>query len=465
MPCVPPVPIPPAVVGLLEKRNYPRLKSVQIINRLEDWPTSELTISIMFPDLGKAPKVSLLMTRLMIDGGGQGLICLIATGTNRFSSEHAELLDVVREPLALALSNAVQFRELAKLNELLANENRELASTPVHTPAEEVIGADLGLRATMELVYQVSDCNAPVLILGETGTGKEVIATAIHELSSRCHGAFIKVNCAALPETLIDSELFGHEKGAFTGALCAKPGRFERANRGTIFLDEIGDLPLSVQGRLLRVLESHEIERLGSRDIIHVNVRIIAATHRNVRKMVDLGQFREDLWFRLNVFPISVPPLRERGEDIPELLRRFLTRKAFQLGIHEVPQISEEAFAMLQAYPWPGNVRELQNAVEGALIRLRRGSDSVMLEPKHFLLDRPGTESYGNLVQEVNNSLTLEGGVRDLIKNALAQTAGKIQGPGGAADLLRVNPNTLRSKIRKMKIPVGATVKKAMYAS
>ncbi len=461
-PRLPPIEMGREVAELIEK-NFPGFESVKIINHIEDWPTTRFVVPAMFPDLGKMPEVSVLMTRLFIDGGGQGFIGLIAMGTNRFTHEHAQAVDMVRKPLALALSNALQFRELAKLNEMLATENRELASKPFRSLTQEVIGIDHGLKNTMTQVGQISPCDTPVLILGETGTGKEVIATTIHKLSPRSHGPFIKVNCSALPETLIDSELFGHEKGAFTGAITAKPGRFERASGGTIFLDEIGDLPLSVQGRLLRVLQNQEIERVGSRDVICVNVRVIAATHRNVRKMVRSGQFREDLWFRLNVFPISIPPLRERKEDIPELLRHFLSKKAAHLGIYDIPLISEDSLSRLQAYPWPGNVRELENTVERALIRFRNGSNSGILDLKEFVSDQPDSESDESLAHETNNFLTFDHAVRSHIEKALTLTGGKIHGARGAAELLRVNPNTLRSKMRKMGIPLGAAAKREFY--
>ena len=205
-------------------------------------------------------------------------------------------------------------------------------------------------------------------------------------------------------------------------------------------------------------------ERLGSRDVIRVNVRVIAATHRNLRKMVQLGQFREDLWFRINVFPISIPPLRERRQDIPELLHHFLVKKTVQLGIYDVPEITEDALSKLQAYSWPGNVRELENAVERALIHFRSDSSSPILDLKQFVSDQPDAESCGSVVHEASNFPTLDHAVRDLIENALSLTGGKIHGARGAAELLAVNPNTLRSKMRKMKIPLGATAKKLFYA-
>jgi len=245
-----------------------------------------------------------------------------------FTERHVELLSLLSEPFAIAMSNTLKHREIIKLKNLLVDDNRYLHGELRRLSGDEVVGANFGLKDVMHKVQQVAALDSPVLLLGETGTGKDVIANTIHYSSSRSNGPFVSVNCGAIPDTLIDSELFGHEKGAFTGALSQKRGRFERADKGTIFLDEIGELPLQAQVRLLKVLQSKEIERVGGDKTISLDIRIIAATNRNLEEMIGLQQFREDLFFRLNVFPIWIPPLRERRTDIPTLLEHFINLKA-----------------------------------------------------------------------------------------------------------------------------------------
>jgi transcriptional regulator with GAF, ATPase, and Fis domain len=466
MPPLHTIPLSPELSDILDK-NYDILESVRIVNSVATSPYgARFTIPLTFPELGKTPRVSALIARLLIEGKGQGVLCLIARDIDQFTREHVQLLDMVREPLALALSNALEFRELSKLNEMLTLENRKLASNATGFSTEDIIGINHGLKRTMAQVLQIAPFETPALVLGETGTGKEVVATAIHGSSSRRDGPFIKVNCAALPETLIDSVLFGHVRGAFTGAVATVPGRFEQASGGTIFLDEIGDLPLPVQGRLLRVLQNGEIVRLGSREIIYVNVRVVAATHRNLRKMVQQGQFREDLWYRLNVFPISIPPLRERQEDVPELIHYFISKRAMQWGILDIPCVSNEALNRLQDYSWPGNVRELENMVGRALILFRSADNRGMLTMKDFMLDHPEADAGKDAADETNDSLTLDTLdqlVQRHIEKALSLTGGKIHGNGGAAALLGLNANTLRSKMRKLKMPFGTTAKKEFY--
>ncbi len=290
--------------------------------------------------------------------------------------------------------------------------------------------------------------DSPVLLLGETGVGKDVIANNIHYSSLRSEGPFVSVNCGAIPDTLIDSELFGHEKGAFTGALSQKRGRFERANKGTIFLDEIGELPPQAQVRLLRVLQAKEIERVGGAKTIPLDIRIIAATNRDLEQMVRDGDFREDLWFRLNVFPIWIPPLRERLSDIPALLQHFIHQKAKELKLPEIPSLSPKAIDLLLDYHWPGNVRELQNIVERALILNPRGPLSF----RRFVADqsRDISSSIGLSTGEIDR---LDQVISNHIKKVLAKANGKIHGPGGAADLLDLNPSTLRNKMNKLGIP------------
>jgi transcriptional regulator with GAF, ATPase, and Fis domain len=310
-----------------------------------------------------------------------------------------------------------------------------------------IIGEDFGLKNIMEMVRQVASLDSPVLLLGETGVGKDVIANAIHYSSSRRNGPFIKVNSGAIPETLMDSELFGHEKGAFTGALSQKRGRFERAHRVTIFLDEIAELPLQAQVRMLRVLQTKEIERVGGTKPIKVDIRIIAATHRNLEDMIRSERFREDLWFRLNVFPIMIPPLRQRKEDIPALVQHFIERKSRDMKLKKTPGLARGAIDRLISYDWPGNVRELENVVERAIILNRKGPLDFDRVSKQQKDDKPlGLPEKEEEFLELDDLMSLH------IQRALIKTNGKIHGPKGAAKLLGINPSTLRSRIKKLGI-------------
>src|SRR5512136_2879197 len=294
---------------------------------------------------------------------------------NRLSREHLEELVRERTEELRKAHDELELRhqEVIRLKDMLADDNRYLFNELRSASGDEIVGSDFGLKTVIEMVQQVAPLDSPVLLLGETGTGKEVIANAIHYSSPRKDGPFIKVNCGAIPETLIDSELFGHEKGAFTGAVSQRRGRFERADRGTIFLDEIGELPPQAQIRLLHVLQRKEIERVGGTSSIPVDIRIISATNRNLEEMIASGRFREDLWFRLNVFPIMIPPLRQRKEDIPALVHHFIDRKSVELKLTEKTALAPGAVDRLIAYDWPGNVRELENIIERALIQHQGG--------------------------------------------------------------------------------------------
>jgi transcriptional regulator with GAF, ATPase, and Fis domain len=336
---------------------------------------------------------------------------------------------------------------------MLADDNRYLYNELRSVSGAEIIGSDFGLKPVMEMVRQVAPLDSPVLLLGETGTGKEIIANAIHYSSPRKDGPFIKVNCGAIPESLLDSELFGHEKGAFTGAMSQKRGRFERANKGTIFLDEIGELPAQAQVRLLRVLQTKEIERVGGTTSIPVNVRIISATNRNLQEMIASGRFREDLWFRLNVFPISIPPLRQRREDIPALVHYFIDRKFKELKLTGRPVLAPGASDRLMAHEWPGNVRELENLIERCLIQ-HRGAGALSFETLLPILhpkDRDVAQDSGR-----NRDLVpLDEITARHIRQALKVAGGKINGPGGAAQILGLHPNTLRARMNRLGIPYG----------
>ena len=317
--------------------------------------------------LGRPPS-SVIGIRLMIDGQYAGAVVLVAEGAGRYTDDHANLFATLKEPFFVAMSNTLKHREVLRLKDLLADDNRYLQAELRRISGDAVIGADFGLRQVMHKARQVAALDSPVLLMGETGTGKDVIANTIHFSSERSDGPFVTVNCGAIADSLIDSELFGHEKGAFTGALSSKRGRFERADKGTIFLDEIGELPPPAQVRLLRVLQNKEIERVGGSKTISLDIRIIAATNRNLEEMVKKRKFREDLWFRLNVFPILLPPLRHRVSDIPALVRHFMERKAKELKIGAMPVLAAGAIDTLMAYNWPGNVRELENVIERAMI-------------------------------------------------------------------------------------------------
>lgn len=393
---------------------------------------------------------------LLIEGESLGSLILCARGEGRYTTEHIGLLATVATPFAIALANALSYEKLLKYRDKLIDDNHFLNKELSTRAGGQLIGENSGLKNVLEMVRHVAPLNNTVLLLGETGTGKEVIANAIHFTSPRKNGPFIKVNCGAIPGSLIDSELFGHEKGAFTGAIDERRGRFERADGGTIFLDEIGELPLPAQVRLLRVLQNREIERVGGNKPIPVDIRIIAATHRNLESMVAENKFREDLWFRLNVFPVMIPPLRQRKGDIPLLARYFIRTKAMELGFAATPNVAPGALERLVNYDWPGNVRELENLVEREVI-LHRGG------PLMFDALRPGENRKENMVQKEASGLPaplkLDEAIALHLSKVLHMTGGKIHGPGGAAELLGINPSTLRWRLDKLGIQHGRTAK------
>jgi transcriptional regulator with GAF, ATPase, and Fis domain len=381
-----------------------------------------------------------------------GYLVLISEDKEKFVDEHLDWVILLKEPFLIAMANALTHRQVLKLNSSLADDNRYLHGELRRLSGDEIVGADFGLRQVMHKVQQVASLDSPVLLLGETGTGKDVIANYIHYSSTRSAGPFVSVNCGAIPDTLIDSELFGHEKGAFTGALSKKRGRFERANQGTIFLDEIGELPLQAQVRLLKVLQSKEIERVGGVKTIPLDIRIIAATNRNLEKMVEKQSFREDLWFRLNVFPIWIPPLRDRQMDIPALTQHFINLKAKELKLAAVPTLHPGAIDSLMTYHWPGNVRELENVMERALILNPKGP----LTFEHLKSDLP-PESVQTRPGGIETK-KLDEVVSRHIRRVLAGTKGKINGSDGAAAILGVNPSTLRNRMKKLGIDYGRNI-------
>jgi transcriptional regulator with GAF, ATPase, and Fis domain len=416
-------------------------------------PATHPIIKHMVNALGE--NFSMMVLRLVLEGRFVGAFAVRADGRGRYSEEHAQLLRLLNDPFAIALTNSLRYREVLSLKDLLADDNRYLQEELQRISGDEIIGADFGLQDVMDMVRQVAPLPSPVLLLGETGTGKEVIANAIHQTSLCKEGPFIKVNCGAIPDTLLDSELFGHEKGAFTGALNQKRGRFERAHGGTIFLDEIGELPSEAQIRLLRVLQEKEIERVGGTRPIQVDIRVIAATHRDLQAMIAEGRFREDLYFRLKVFPIAIPPLRERISDIPALVQYFIREKSRDMKLTGIPILAPGAIDRLMAYHWPGNVRELENAVERALI-LCHGKPLTF-----FDLQASGVQDTRHIpVVSENESLNLDEAMARHIRRVLEMTGGRVEGERGAAKLLGINPNTLRNRMRKLRISFGRKAKK-----
>jgi len=304
----------------------------------------------------------------------------------------------------------------------------------------DIVGASRALREVLDLVRIVAPTNSTALIEGETGTGKELIARAIHELSTRRERPFVKLNCAAIPLGLLESELFGHERGAFTGAVARKVGRFEAADRGTLFLDEIGDIPLELQAKLLRVLQEGEFERLGSTQTLYANVRLVAATNRHLAGLVSRKQFRSDLYYRLNVFPMSLPPLRDRLEDIPLLVMHFVRLYADKMG-KQIDEVPAEVMEALVSHSWPGNIRELQNFIERSVI-LTSGN---VLRPPLASLNRTGEI-------EALGAITLEAAERNHIRKTLEQTRWVVSGPSGAARRLGMNRSTLHFRMKKLGI-------------
>ena len=395
---------------------------------------------------------SMLTMKFDVEGQRIGGMTMWMDEPNGFNEERVKLINLLHDPVAIAMSNIIKHREANFLKEILAKDNKDLRNQLSQVTGGEVIGSTSGLKHVMEMVQQVASLDSPVLLLGETGVGKEILANVIHRSSKRKNRPFVKVNCGAIPETLIDSELFGYEKGAFTGANTQKKGKFELANTGTIFLDEIGELSMPAQVRLLRVLQEKEIERVGGTAVIPINARIICATHRDIFKLIEKDLFREDLWYRLNVFPINIPPLRHRTEDIPALVNHFVKKKATEMNIRKQPAVAADAMEALAQYAWPGNVRELENLVERSLIinSKNMGSEFLILNEVTDLGQSAQSPDFMPLNQEF---LSLDQAVKHHIRKALTISKGKIRGQNGAAQILEVNHNTLRSKMRKYDIP------------
>ena len=361
-----------------------------------------------------------------------------------FDPHEFELLGIFADQAAVAIKSAHLFTELERYRQRLQIENAYLQEEiRSERGLEDIVGQSSALRAVLRKVKQVAPVETTVLLTGETGTGKELIARAIHELSPRKDRPMIKINCGAIPQGVVESELFGHEKGAFTGALQRRLGRFELADKGTLFMDEVGELPLDTQVKLLRVLQEQEFERLGGARAIKVDVRLVAATNRDLEVEVTDSRFRADLYYRLNVFPIRVPALRERPEDIPQLVRHFLAQLQRKLA-KPLRGVTPDSMQRLMQYLWPGNIRELQNVLERACVLAR--SPVVDVTTALGATDRPVPDAIPIVDDRI---LTLDEHEQQQIRRALDEAGGKIHGPGGAAALLGINASTLRSRMEK----------------
>lgn len=392
--------------------------------------------------------------------GARGLLVVEPRSGATFGPEQVRFVHMLRDPLSAALDNHHQLRELDSLRASAeADRLSLLARLGRDTMNDTVIGVTEGLRGVFERLVKVCTSDLPVLILGETGAGKEVVAREIHTRSPRADAPFIRVNCGAIPPELIDSELFGHEKGSFTGATNQRLGWFERAHAGTLFLDEVGELPLAAQVRLLRVLQDGIIQRVGGAGEVAVDVRIVAATHRDLPRLIQEGRFREDLWYRLATFPIILPPLRERRSDIPALAAHFARRAASRFGLRlQLP--TPEDLVLLTAYDWPGNVRELAAVMDRATIlgegeqleiAVALGSPREVPALAASACDGAGQAQLTSRDQS-NPPITLDQAMRQHIESVLAVTQGRIEGRHGAARLLAINPHTLRARMRKLGI-------------
>jgi len=393
--------------------------------------------------------------------GAIGILILTSNGPRRFDAEHVAVVQALLDPFGVALENDRRVRSLATQQAAAEADRASLLSRLGRQDLQEtIVGAEAGFRPAMERVNLVAPSDVPVLILGETGSGKEVVARAIHLRSRRANGPFLRVNCGAIPAGLIDSELFGHERGSFTGAAVQRKGWFERADGGTLFLDEVGELPPQAQVRLLRILQDGSFERVGGQRPLHVDVRIVAATHRDLQAMVADGAFREDLWYRIAVFPIQLPPLRERPEDIPALATHFALRAATRFGTPpRIPQ--PEDMDLLVAYPWPGNVRELASVIERAVIlgdgrtlEVATALGAGVPAPVSRTAQRPTLAAERPVAPEAGPEAfaTLDVAMRRHIEAALERTRGRVEGRRGAAARLGINPHTLRARMRKLGI-------------
>jgi len=377
-----------------------------------------------------------------------GVAAFIRLKQRNFPPHEKAILKDVSRALSIATANALANEEIRKLRQQLEAENISLREQLGQAPwFEEILANSAELKHALEIVEQVATTDATVLITGETGTGKELIARAIHRRSERARGPLVKVNCAAIPDTLLASELFGHERGAFSGATERRKGRFEQAHGGTLFLDEIGELPQEMQVLLLRVLQEREFERLGGAHTVQVDVRLVAATNRNLAEEVRAGRFRSDLYYRLNVFPVHVPALRERREDIPPLVAHFAEKYGDRFG-RPISSIDRKTLDLLQAHHWPGNVRELENTIERAVILSRNGI--LNIDPEMLRDSNASSSSAPNAAAQDETDDSIE--ERAAIEKALKASRGKVSGAKGAAKKIGIPASTLEFRIKKLGI-------------
>jgi formate hydrogenlyase transcriptional activator len=399
-----------------------------------------------------------------------GILSILRRTETLFTPEDVDFLSAASGQIAIAIENALAYREISELKDKLAQEKLYLEEEiRGDIDFEQIVGNSPALKRVLELVETVAPSDSTVLLLGETGTGKELIARAIHDRSRRKDRTFVKVNCAAIPTGLLESELFGHEKGAFTGAITQKIGRLELADKGTLFLDEVGDIPIEIQPKLLRALQEQEFERLGSTQTRKVNVRLVAATNRNLEEMIAAREFRSDLYYRLNVFPIRLPPLRERTQDIPLLVSYFVQKfaKQMQKKIEDIPAAAMKA---LTAWEWPGNIRELANFVERGVILTRgRSLWAPLAELRKITTHKPRaaatntTTNHDDIARIVKETISALNGnastagnhskkQRDQIVRALTEAKGRVGGADGVAARLRVNRTTLLARMKRLGI-------------
>jgi len=422
-----------------------RTRRPVILNKIDRWPFAPESVQhLTGMGMQSGVWVPLLHRERTL-----GTLAVASRLENAFSQHDAEMLTQVAGQVAMAVNNAMAFKQIAELRDRLTQEKQYLEEEiNLEHRFEDIVGESTGLRSVLREIATVAPTDATVLIQGETGTGKELLARAIHRLSPRSERTFIKLNCAAIPAGLLESELFGHEKGAFTGAIARKIGRVELAHEGTLFLDEVGELPLELQPKLLRALQEREIERLGGTRSIPINVRLIAATNRDLAKMVADKEFRSDLFYRLKVFPVFAPPLRDRTADIPILVRHFVSRHARRMG-KTIETIPPETMDALMAWKWPGNIRELENYLERAVI-LTRGT--VLHAPLAELESMQDDEEDD---EAASTNPTLQAAERETILRALREAKGMIGGAGGAAERLGLKRTTLNSKMKKLGIERG----------
>lgn len=438
---------PDQVISLSEEANrfyqWPFDKNVVLQNSLQEIPLGQQVLNYFTEHLGECIGSAILL-RMIYEEQVVGITGFFAKGNERYTHEHAELIEMLSQILSIVTRNGMQYYDQLSQVMNLTDENQFLYKEFKRITGDKIIGADTGLKDIMHSIKQLSQVDTPVLIAGETGVGKELVANAIQQSSERANAPFVIVNCGAIPDSLMDSELFGYEKGAFTGADSSQKGRFERAHKGTIFLDEVGELPPAAQVRMLRVVQNKEIERVGGKSTTPLDIRIIAATHRDLPGMIKAGSFREDLYFRLNVFPVTVPPLRHRIEDIPALLDHFVKKLASRMKLRRVPNMIPGTLDPLLQHDWPGNIRELENLVERALILKPEGplDFSILLNPPASPYPPEGDKKIKPL-DEI---------VRHHILRALDYTDGVISGISGAAQLLGIHPNTMRNRMDKLDI-------------